>query len=149
MADNLDEMRLPFYRRGAAERRIAEAIRQGVGVTEFSWEAPAAGDARARHGAIEAILRSIREAMGSMRRPYGINHVALALACRDRDGRVVFSNTLGVLRPESFYGDESESRIAAFLDDVESVPAEQRGRIDGALLSLGDLAFELSLQSAA
>ncbi len=118
-------------------------------MTEFSWEAPAAGDARARHGAIEAILRSIREAMGSMKRPYGINHVALALACRDRDGRVVFSNTLGVLRPESFYGDESESRIAAFLDDVESVPAEQRGRIDGALLSIGDLAFELSLQSAA
>ncbi|MCE7929150.1 MAG: hypothetical protein HUU14_07055 [Dehalococcoidia bacterium] len=140
---------MPFFRRGAAERRVAEAIRQGIGVREFTWEAPAAGDTHARRRAIEAILASIREAMGSMRRPYGINHVAVALACRDHQGRVVCSNTLGVLRPESFYGDGSEARIAAFLDDVESVPGERRARIDGALLSLGDLAFELSLRTAA
>lgn len=135
--------------RGAAERRIAEAVRRGVGVTEFTWDAPAAGDSHARHRVAETILASIREAMAAMRRPYGISQVAVALACRDHEGRVVCSNTLGVLKPESFYSEGGASRIAAFLDDVESVPAERRARIDGALLSLGDLAFELSLRPAA
>lgn len=142
-------MILPFLRRGTPQRRIEDAIRRGVGVTEFSWEAPAPGDAAARRLSVETILASIREAMGGMRRPYGIDHVALALACRDQEGHIVCANTLGVIRPASFYGPEGEDRIAAFLDDIESVPAHRRAWIDGALLSVGDLAFELAEPRAA
>jgi len=142
-------MTLPFFRRANSQRRIEDAIRRGVGVTEFSWLAPRAGDPEARRSTLQTILVTVREAMAAMRRPYGIDHVALALACRDHNGRIVCANTLGVIRPASFYGAEGEARIAAFLDDVEAVPAADRARIDGALLSVGDLAFELSTPKAA
>ena len=148
-ADNYLDMTLPFFRRTNPQRRIEEAIRRGVGVTEFSWLAPKADDADARRSMLQTILVTVREAMSAMRRPYGIDHVALALACRDHNGKIVCANTLGVIRPASFYGPEGEARIAAFLDDVEAVPAASRAWIDGALLSVGDLAFELSTAKAA
>lgn len=142
-------MILPFFRRSAAQRRIEDAIRRGVGVTEFSWDAPTPGDDDSRRSVIDSILDSVREAMGAMRRPYGIDQVALALACRDPQGRILCTNTLGIIRPSSFYGGDAEARIAAFLDDVEAVPAAHRATIDGALLSVGDLAFELAVPQAA
>ncbi len=148
-AENYLDMTLPFFRRSNSQRRIEDAIRRGVGVTEFSWLAPAAGDPDARRSTLQSILDSVREAMAAMHRPYGIDHVALALACRDHGGHIVCSNTLGVIRPASFYGPEGEARIGAFLDDIESIPAANRAWIDGALLSVGDLAFELTTPKAA
>lgn len=143
------EMSILFFRRGVSQRRIAKAIREGVGVTEFRLRAPGEGEGDGRQVAIDGILSAVRDAMGRMRRPYGIDQVALALACRDHDGQILCANTLGVIRPAAFYGAEGEERIAAFMDDVEAMPAERRCYIDGALLSVGDLAYQLSEPQAA
>lgn len=130
-------------------RRIQRLIRDGVGVREAAWQVPAAGDSLARAAIVEEITRWVRKAMGDMHRPYGVDHVALALACRDEAGRVHCANSLGVVRPAAFYGAEGPRRIAAFFDDMESVALSKRSEVVGALLSLGDIAFELDLARAA
>jgi hypothetical protein len=130
-------------------RRLQRLIRDGVGVRESAWALPSLDDEPARALVVQEIAGWVRESMGEMRRPYGIDHVALALACRDASGRIVCTNSLGVIRPTAFYGHEGIDRIAAFMDDLRSVPAAPRGEVVGALLSLGDLAYQLDLARAA
>ena len=136
-------------RRNSTHRRVENLIRQGVGVREASWDMVLAGDAPARGRLAEELASWVREAMATMRRPYGIDHVALALACRDDTGRVLSTSSLGVIRPGSFYGHDGMERIAGFLEDVERVRSAGAVTITGALLSLGDLAFELDIARAA
>ena len=136
-------------RRNSTHRRVESLIRQGVGVREASWEMAPAGDGPGRERLAGELATWVREAMATMRRPYGIDHVALALACRDSTGRVLSSSSLGVIRPGSFYGAEGVERIAGFLEDVELVRAAGAVNVSGALLSLGDLAFELDIARAA
>lgn len=136
-------------RRSSTHRRVEDLIRQGVGVREASWDMAPAGDASAREQLAEELAGWVREAMATMRRPYGIDHVALALACRDAAGRILSTSSLGVIRPGCFYGAEGIGRIAGFLDDVESVRSPGPVNVTGALLSLGDLAFQLDIAHAA
>lgn len=138
---------LPFFQRDNSQR-LTDAVRKGVGVQEHSWHLPGQGGIPATELAGEIVLW-IRDSMGSMRRPYGIDHVALALACRDRTGRVVCSNSLGVMKPADFYSEDGLDRIEAFLDDVRFAAPGQDAKIVGALLSLGDVAYELGLPKAA
>ena len=97
---------------------------------------------------VDDVITWVRDAMGAMRRPYGIDHVALALAARDDGGRVVCSNSLGVLRPASFYAEEGPRQVRAFLGDAARAMDGQPGEMVGALLSLGDIAFELNTRAA-
>jgi hypothetical protein len=140
---------LQFLRKSSSHRRVESLIRQGVGVSEASWRVPGGGDASESEHVVDSIVHWVRKAMGEMRRPNGIDHVALALACRTADGTVLCSNSLGVIRPASFYSPEGAARIAAFLGDVEAVRHRGGTEIAGALLSLGDLAFELDQARAA
>lgn len=134
---------VPFLRRQQTQRKVEALIRQGVGVREASWPMPARGDEPAREALASELLAWIRRAMGEMRRPYGINQVALALAGRDAAGRVLCANSLGVVRPRNFYTGEGADGIGAFLDDLDVVRGDGEVHIAAALLSLGDLAFEL------
>ena len=127
---------------------VEQLIRRGVGLREASWELTGDGG-HGRHELTDRIVEWLRAAMGEMRRPYGLDQVAVALACRDGEGRVVCSNSLGVLRPGAFYDESGSDRIAAFLDDVKAVPYGQRREIVGAVLSLGDIAHEMELARAA
>jgi hypothetical protein len=139
---------LPFNRRPSTQKRVERLIRDGVGVREAAWElAPATGKDLER--VASGIVEWVRQAMGDMRRPYGIDHVALALAARDDAGHVLCTNAMGVVRPASFYGGDGMARILAFLDDAEGLRGDRPVRVSGALLSLGDLAFELNLAHAA
>ena len=97
---------------------------------------------------VDEVIAWVRSSMGEMRRPYGIDHVALALAARDEDGKVLCSNSLGVLRPASFYANEGPEQVRAFLGDAERVMQGRPGEMVGALLSLGDIAFELKGRAA-
>lgn len=137
------------FRTALTRRRIQRLIRNGVGVHEATWEIPEAGDGLARQAVVDDIARWVRQSMGEMRRPYGIDHIALALACRDSAGRVHCANSLGVIRPSAFYGIEGPRRIAAFFDDIESVQVTRPLEIVGALLSLGDIAYQLDMARAA
>lgn len=138
-----------FLRKKNTHKRVKGLIRQGVGVHETTWAVSEGREPEACDEIVQQILDWVRESMSTMRRPYGIDHVALALACRDRSGNVLSSSSLGVIRPGSFYGEEGRNRIAAFLGDVRFAGERAPTQIAGALLSLGDIAFELNLARAA
>lgn len=139
---------MQFLRKRQTRDTVEQLIRQGVGLREASWDLPADGGHEGRE-LTDRIVEWLRAAMGEMRRPYGLDQVAVALACRDGAGRVVCSNSLGVLRPGAFYGAAGLDRIAAFLDDVKSVPRGEGREIVGSVLSLGDIAYEMDLARAA
>ncbi|MCZ2110931.1 MAG: hypothetical protein LC118_15415 [Dehalococcoidia bacterium] len=132
---------LSFIRRQSTQQRVERLIREGVGVREAAWELHSEGKGHA--GLATEIRDWVQKVMGDMHRPYGIDHVALALAARDDLGSVLCTNSLGVVRPASFYEDGSVDRIVAFLGDAESAGSRRPVRISAALLSLGDLAYEL------
>ena len=137
-----------FLRRPSPHRRVEQLIRRGVGVHEASWALPEASES-APAELVEEIIVWVRRAMGEMRRPHGIDQVAFALACRDRSGTVLCSNSLGVIRPEVFYSAAGTERVAAFFDDVRAVRGLNPNEVVGALLSLGDLAYEIDATRAA
>ena len=139
---------LPFIRRQSTQERVERLIREGVGVREAAWEFTPS-DTKERDRVANAIVAWVRGMMGEMRKPYGIDHVVLALAARDAGGRVLCTNSMGVVRPASFYEAAGSEGIAAFLGDTDEVGDAKAVRISAALLSLGDLAFELNVAKAA
>lgn len=162
-------------RMAATRRRVEQAVREGAGLHRRTWLLVPADHGGAREattaptdGAAEASLAAIggevvdwcRERMAEARRPYGIDQVALALACAEPGGAVVASRTFGVFRPLDFYRPGGlDADVAAF---VRSLPRAAGGsgdaggvadaagaagagpgtplRIAAALLSWGDLA---------
>ena len=116
-------------------RRLANLIGDGVGVHRRSWR----GSERSADG----LLQWVRDGMAGMRRPNGINQVALALACRDTEGALRRSSSLGVVPPAAFYGGRGEDGLRAFLVEVGELPAEDQAEVSAALVCLGDLAFAL------
>jgi hypothetical protein len=141
-------VRLPFNRFNT-HSRVETLIRRGVGVSEATWQLPDAADAPGAAALVDEVVAWVRQAMGEMRRPYGIDHVAVALACRDESGRVVCSNSLGVVRPAMFYGEDGPARVSDFLVDAARAGGSRGGEVVGAILSLGDIAYELGTAQAA
>lgn len=138
-----------FFRKLSTHRRVERLIRDGVGVREASWTIDRLGEAEIDAALTADMVSWVRRQMGEMRRPYGIDHVALALACRDASGRVVCSNSMGVVRPESFYSDAGARSVEGFLADARRAAGDGPVEVVSALLSLGDIAFELNLGRAA
>jgi hypothetical protein len=138
---------MALFGRVSTRSKVERLIRDGVGVREAAWPI---GDLApsATNELVADVIDWVRGEMGRMRRPYGIDHVALALAARDESGRVLCSNSLGVLRPGVFYETEGPEQIRAFLGDAARLMPGGRGEMVGALLSLGDIAFELHGQAA-
>lgn len=114
---------------------------------EASWRLDTHGP-DAADALVDDVVSWVRTSMAAMRRPYGIDHVALALAARDDSGRVVCTNSLGVLRPQSFYGEAGPEHVRAFLGDAARAMEGRPGDMVGALLSLGDIAYELRGKAA-
>ena len=138
---------MAIFSRFTTHRRVEQLIRDGVGVREASWQISGHDDAVTEE-LVDEVIAWVRSSMGEMRRPYGIDHIALALAARDEEGKVLCSNSLGVLRPASFYANEGPEQVRAFLGDAERVMQGRPGEMVGALLSLGDSAFELKGRAA-
>ncbi|HEY5475284.1 MAG TPA: hypothetical protein VIK11_01100 [Tepidiformaceae bacterium] len=135
------------FRSRATRRRVEQLIRAGCGVQEAAWTFESAeGDDGTLATAIEGW---VREALGRTRRPNGINRVALALACRDRAGQVTCSNVTGLVSPATFYSGEGLAAISGFLADARAVPMAGRAEVICALVSLGDLVYQLDSARAA
>ncbi|MGE0599833.1 MAG: hypothetical protein AB7J35_10820 [Dehalococcoidia bacterium] len=134
---------MALFGKFSTHRKVERLIRDGVGVHEACWRLESDHSENA-DALVEDVVAWVRSAMGHMRRPYGIDHIALALAARDDSGRVICSNSLGVLRPASFYEAEGPAQVRAFLGDAGRVLNGNSGDMIGALLSLGDIAYELN-----
>lgn len=129
-----------LFRKLAAQRNVERLIRCGVGLREHSWLAPASSF----DGLETAISAWLRQVVAEMRRPYGIDQVVVALACRDSSGRTLCTNSFGVVRPSVFYTDEGPDRLRSFFSDATVVADRDAREIVVALLSLGEIAYALA-----
>ena len=131
--------------------RVEHAIRRGTGLRNHEWlldewpPQPPMLDALS-----ERIVEWCRGQIADTRRPYGIDQMALAVACAEPGGQPIASTTFGVFRPVDFYREGGiGERLGAF---VRGVPVdgdggeheERRGpvRFAAALFCWGDVARE-------
>lgn len=127
--------------------RVEASIRNGTGLSRREWligDNPLTPSAM-QHLADE-VLEWCRERMAVSRRPYGIDQMALAIACAVPGGEPIASTTFGVFRPVEFYtSDGIAVRVEEYL---HSLPLDVLNRREGAirfaaaLFSWGDVARE-------
>ncbi len=134
------------WRSWGTRRRVEELIRGGVGVSERAWRCDGGADP-ARLAAEVAMWA--REEMAGMRRPFGVDQVALALAWRDGRGRVVCSASLGVMRPVAFYDGSAEGQLKEAFGSALGLTDGSETEVLAALVRLGDLAYELQGEARA
>ncbi|MEE9277265.1 MAG: hypothetical protein V3V06_02540 [Dehalococcoidia bacterium] len=144
-------MRLPAKLLGllrpssAMERLVARSLRDGVGVHRNVWRLTELPLSAADLTTLASDVASWVEAeMGVTRRPYGIDHMAVGLACATPSGEQIASLSLGVFRPGDYYGDGgTREQIEAFVRGLPVEEINQKNapvRVAAALFSWGDLA---------
>jgi len=136
---------LSRFRPDTLRTQVEASIRAGTGLRQAEWllEGP-----EVTQQSLDALATSIaewcREEIGRTRRPYGIDQLALAVACAEPGGQPIASATFGVFRPVDFYQEGGVGeRVAAFVREAP-VDALQRPlvRFAAALFSWGDVARE-------
>ena len=131
------------FRSDPIRTQVEEAVHAGTGLRKGEWLL-AAGERTPEEVAelAEVIVQWCREQMRGARTPYGIDQMALAVACAVPGGAPVASATFGVFRPAEFHRENGVGdRVSAFvrglpLDEVEPTPL----RFAAALFSWGDVA---------
>lgn len=138
---------LSRFRPDPVRSRVEDSIRRGTGLSRDEWlldELPLDDEAIERlHG---EMVEWCRERISRSRRPYGIDQMALAVACAEPGGQPLASTTFGVFRPIEFYEEGGiADRIGHFLRSVRLDEVNRRGgaiRFAAALFSWGDVARE-------
>ena len=125
--------------------RVEESIRRGTGLSRqewMLWDVPIAR--RDVDGLAETMAAWCRERIAATRRPYGIDQMALAIACAVPGGQPLASTTFGVFRPVEFYAEGGiAERVEAYLREInlDSLNAHESPiRFAAALFSWGDVA---------
>ena len=127
--------------------RVEDSIRRGTGLRRGEWlrdDSPL--DEAAIERVTDELLEWCREQIASTRRPYGIDQLALAVACAVPGDQPIASQTFGVFRPVEFYAEGGVAeRVASFMRSVRVEELNRRGtaiRFAAALFSWGDVARE-------
>ena len=135
------------FRPDPLRTRVEASIRRGTGLSRQEWmlgPAPLAGPDMDQLGA--GIVTWCQDRLAETRRPYGIDQMALAIACAVPGGAPLASTTFGVFRPVEFYveGGVAE-RVAEYVRSLDLEVLNQREgpiRFAAALFSWGDVARE-------
>ncbi len=134
------------FRPESLRDQVEHSIREGTGLRKGEWLlADGAPSVEQIEAVGDAIVAWCQAQIGNTRRPYGIDQMALAVACAAPGGETIASTTFGVFRPLDFYieGGVGE-RVIAFVrglptEALHEVPAV---RFAAALFSWGDVARE-------
>ncbi len=110
-------------------------MRRGVGVREASWPLPEPG---AEGAFVEAVRAWMAECGAGMRRPYGVDHVALALSCHGHQGHPRCSTALGIRPLGEYLGPRGERELLGFVRDAR-LASPEGGTVRAVFLSMGDL----------
>jgi hypothetical protein len=128
-------------------RRVEASIRRGTGLSKSEWLL----DTVPVHDSDidqlnDDMVGWCQERIAESRRPYGIDQMALAVACAVPGGRPLASASFGVFRPIEFYADGGVAdRLNHFLHSIhlDDLNRRQTGvRFAAALFSWGDIARE-------
>lgn len=141
------------FRPDPLRARVEASIRRGTGLSRREWlmgTAPLTASDMQRLA--DEILEWCREQMAASRRPYGIDQMALAIACAIPGGQPIASTTFGVFRPVEFYAAEGiGERVEEYL---HTLPLDAINRLGGtvrfaaALFSWGDVARDTLFSEA-
>lgn len=135
------------FRKKMRARRISnaieESIKDGVGLHHQQWMTESPFDDDSFLGVADEIVEWCKQTMAQTKRPHGIDHMAVAVACAHPGDDPVASATFGVFRPADFYrsGGIGDS-LATFVSGIDrSVFDVSRPiRFAAALFSWGDVA---------
>ncbi|MFA7249914.1 MAG: hypothetical protein WC273_09830 [Dehalococcoidia bacterium] len=133
------------FRPDPLRARVEDSIRRGTGLSRQEW---LLGDDPLDRADIEQlaeqVIRWCQERIAATRRPYGIDQMALAIACAEPGGQPLASTTFGVFRPVEFYQEDGvEQRVRAYLEGLSLDHLNHRAggiRFAAALFSWGDVA---------
>jgi len=133
------------FRPDPLRARVEDSIRRGTGLSKQEW---LLGDEPLAPGDItllaDQIISWCRGRIAATRRPYGIDQMALAIACAEPGGVPIASTTFGVFRPVEFYEESGvEERVRTYLSDLPLEALNDRTggiRFAAALFSWGDVA---------
>lgn len=134
-----------WFRRRSIERQVEECIRAGTGLRQEQWlwsEPPMESEDLAELS--QQIVTWCMETMSSFRKPYGIDQVALSVACAHPGRPPLASMTFDVFRPVEFYQDGGpREQLEAFIRSLDlrrlNDPAAPV-RFAAALFSWGEVA---------
>ena len=133
-----------FRRPDSLRSRVEASIGRGTGLRKGEWVLDAAPiDDSAIAATTEEILAWCRDCIAETRRPYGIDQIALAIACAEPGGSPLASATFGVFRPVEFYHEGGVAdRVTRFMESlrVEELNRRSSVRFAAALFSWGDVA---------
>ena len=132
------------FRPDPLRARVEESIKRGTGLSKQEW---LLGEEPLGPGDIDHLAQQLVEwcpgRIAATRRPYGIDQMALAIACAEPGGQPLASTTFGVFRPIEFYeADGVEQQVRAYL---AGLPLDELNRRTGgiqfaaALFSWGDV----------
>lgn len=135
------------FRPDPLRERVEASIRSGTGLRRGEW---LLDDPPIDEAAIERVTDELlvwcREQIASTRRPYGIDQMALAIACAIPGDQPLASQTFGVFRPLEFYADGGVAeRVASFMRSIRVEEINRRStpiRFAAAMFSWGDVARE-------
>lgn len=133
------------FRPDPLRARVEDSIRRGTGLWKEEW---LLGDEPLDQADIQRLADQVigwcRARIAATRRPYGIDQIALAIACAEPGGLPLASTTFGVFRPVEFYQDAGvEQRVRQYLADLPLEDLNNRTggiRFAAALFSWGDVA---------
>lgn len=136
---------LGFTRRGRLERLIDQSLRDGVGLQRQVFTVADPPVQPRELGDLAADVADwVEQAMSRTRRPYGVDQMAVGLACAPAGGDPFATVSLGVFRPADYYSEggmrqQIERFVGALpLDRINREP--EAVRLAAALFSWGDLA---------
>lgn len=126
-------------------RRVEASIHEGTGLSKGEWVLTALPFEDAQINELsDQMTEWCRQRMAESRRPYGIDQMALAVACAVPGGQPLASASFGVFRPVEFYVDGGVAdRLGHFLRSVHLEDLNRRHtsvRFAAALFSWGDIA---------
>lgn len=136
---------LDRFRPASLRSRVESSIRTGTGLHKGEWMMERPGDADPELDAVASqMVTWCRERIANTRRPYGIDQLALAVACAEPEGTVIASHTFGVFRPVHFYEEGGVAeQVEQFVTSIGFERLHGRDtpvRFAAALFSWGDVA---------
>ena len=133
------------FRPDPLRTRVEDSIRRGTGLSKQEWLLSTAPLGREDIEQLaDQVITWARARIAASRRPYGIDQMALAIACAEPGGQPIASTTFGVFRPVEFYEESGvEERVRTYLSALPLEALNDRSggiRFAAALFSWGDVA---------
>lgn len=132
-----------LLQRHSLRRAVRQALESGVGLHHATWHV----ERGASDTAADELIAWCRQVLGTMRRPYGIDSVSLAIAAVAGGNRTLASANFAILHPVDFYAGAIETEARATLSrwTDERIFEQPAVRLSVVLFSWGDLTQELLL----